>query len=196
MKEIQNDIICEQEINKSLFISYLKKVTTVDEAKAYINEIKKMHPAATHHVSVYVVGKNGEIGHTTDDKEPSGTAGLPILEVFKKNEVTNFVIIVVRYFGGIKLGAGGLIRAYSSSASLALNKTKLIEIITMESLKISFTYSHLKLIEQIIANYQIIKKDFSHNVTYVIEVPQTEKQEIIKKLINVTNNQIIYNDDN
>ena len=126
MNTIGKDVIVEQEINKSSFITYLKLVTTPLDAKNYIKEIKEIHPNATHHVTAYLVGPTGEHGHANDDGEPSGTAGLPVLDVFKKNDITNFVCIVVRYFGGIKLGAGGLVRAYSDATKLAIENTKII----------------------------------------------------------------------
>ena len=110
------------EINKSTFITTLKPVQNVNEAKAFFEEIKKEFSDATHNITVYIIGKTGEAGHYSDDGEPSGTAGLPVLEVFRKNDITNFACVVTRYFGGIKLGAGGLVRAYSSCASLALKE--------------------------------------------------------------------------
>lgn len=190
MNTIGNDVIVEQEITKSSFITYLKKVTSVDEAKAYIKEIKELHPNATHHVTSYLVGPTGEHGHANDDGEPSGTAGLPVLDVFKKNDVTNFVCIVVRYFGGIKLGAGGLVRAYSSSASLALKEAGIAPIINYSKVTLTFSYGYMNIIEKKLRQYEIIEKDFTTNVTLVIKIPTNEVNMLKQLLVSLTNNQI------
>lgn len=190
MNTIGNDVIVEQEITKSSFITYLKKVTSVDEAKAYIKEIKELHPNATHHVTSYLVGPTGEHGHANDDGEPSGTAGLPVLDVFKKNDVTNFVCIVVRYFGGIKLGAGGLVRAYSSSASLALKEAGIAPIINYSKVTLTFSYGYMNIIENKLRQYEIIEKDFTTNVTLVIKIPTNEVNMLKQLLVSLTNNQI------
>ena len=120
MNTINGEHKIELIINKSTFITYLKNGTTFDAAKVYITYMKLLHPDATHHVTAYTVGKSVEYGHSSDDGEPSGTAGLPVLDVFRKNDITNFVCIVVRYFGGIKLGAGGLTRAYTKATAEVL----------------------------------------------------------------------------
>ncbi|MBQ4571096.1 MAG: YigZ family protein [Bacilli bacterium] len=191
MNTIGKDVIVEQEINKSSFITYLKLVTTPLDAKNYIKEIKELHPNATHHVTAYLVGPTGEHGHANDDGEPSGTAGLPVLDVFKKNDITNFVCIVVRYFGGIKLGAGGLVRAYSSSASLALKEAGTQPIINYQTLELTFNYSFMNIIENKLKNYEILSKDFTTNVTLTIKVPESDITTLKEILITLTNNQII-----
>lgn len=191
MNTIGKDVIVEQEINKSSFITYLKLVTTPLDAKNYIKEIKELHPNATHHVTAYLVGPTGEHGHANDDGEPSGTAGLPVLDVFKKNDITNFVCIVVRYFGGIKLGAGGLVRAYSSSASLALKEAGTQPIINYQTLELTFNYGFMNIIENKLKNYEILSKDFTTNVSLTIKVPESDITTLKEILISLTNNQII-----
>ena len=191
MNTIGKDVIVKQEINKSSFITYLKHVTTPLDAKNYIKEIKELHPNATHHVTAFLVGPTGEHGHANDDGEPSGTAGLPVLDVFKKNDITNFVCIVVRYFGGIKLGAGGLVRAYSSSASQALKEAGTKPIINYVNLEIIFNYNFMNIIENKLKTYEIISKDFTTNVTLTIKVPENDITNLKDLLISLTNNQII-----
>lgn len=191
MNTIGKDVIVEQEINKSSFITYLKQVTTPLDAKNYIKEIKELHPNATHHVTAYLVGPTGEHGHANDDGEPSGTAGLPVLDVFKKNDITNFVCIVVRYFGGIKLGAGWLVRAYSSSASLALKEAGTKPIINYINLTLTFNYNFMNIIESKLKKYEIVSKDFTTNVSLVIKAPEYDVNSIKETLISLTNNQII-----
>jgi len=110
-RTIRQDGETEIEIKKSRFICSLKRIQSEDEAKAFIQALKKEHWKANHHCSAYVLGENHEIQRSSDDGEPSGTAGVPILEVLKKNDLINMVAVVTRYFGGTKLGAGGLIRA-------------------------------------------------------------------------------------
>ena len=190
MNTIGKDVIVEQEINKSSFITYLKHVTTPLDAKNYIKEIKELHPNATHHVTAFLVGPTGEHGHANDDGEPSGTAGLPVLDVFKKNDITNFVCIVVRYFGGIKLGAGGLVRAYSSSASQALKEAGTKPIINYVNLEIIFNYNFMNIIENKLKTYEIISKDFTTNVTLTIKAPENDVTNLKDLLISLTNNQI------
>ena len=187
MNTINGEHKIELIINKSTFITYLKNVTTVEDAKDYITYIKLLHPDATHHVTAYTVGKTGEYGHSSDDGEPSGTAGLPVLDVFRKNDITNFVCIVVRYFGGIKLGAGGLIRAYSKSASSALASTSIVPIVEYTTFKATFDYSLYDLLENRLKNYDILEKSFSNQVTITVKVPKDELLLVTSTLSSITN---------
>src|SRR5699024_1453395 len=109
-------------IKKSQFIGYVKRVETEEDAQAFIQSIKKKHHDATHNCSAYMVGEHDQIQKANDDGEPSGTAGVPILEVLKKKGLKDTAVVVTRYFGGIKLGAGGLIRAYGGTTSEAIRK--------------------------------------------------------------------------
>lgn len=186
LEPIENELI----INKSSFITYLYPVQTVDEAKNYIKQIKEKHPTATHHVVCYIIGKTGENGTANDDGEPSGTAGLPALNVFKNNDITNFVCIIVRYFGGIKLGAGGLVRAYSKSASEALKLAVKIPIIEYDFLELEFNYAYLDIIENRLKNYEITNRSFSTNISLIVKVNKLETNTLISMLVGLTNNQI------
>lgn len=113
-------------IEKSKFIGHATPVENEEEAIAFIEKIKTEHWNATHNVPAYIVGKNNEIQRYSDDREPSGTAGVPVLEVIKRENLRNVVIVVTRYFGGIKLGTGGLVRAYTRGAKIALQAAKII----------------------------------------------------------------------
>ena len=124
------------EEKKSEFIGYAKRVESEEEAKEFINEIKSMHKQATHNCSAYVIGEKMNIQRYSDDGEPQGTAGIPILEVMKKSNVTDCAIVVTRYFGGILLGAGGLTRAYTKGASIAIKSAGIVE--KVNGLKLSF----------------------------------------------------------
>lgn len=113
-------------IEKSKFIGHATPVENEEEAIAFIEKIKTEHWNATHNVPAYIVGENNEIQRYSDDREPSGTAGVPVLEVIKREDLRNVVIVVTRYFGGIKLGTGGLARAYTRGAKIALQAAKII----------------------------------------------------------------------
>jgi uncharacterized YigZ family protein len=130
----------EIDIEKSRFICYVSPAKNEQEAQEFIAEIKKKHWDATHNCSAYLIGEHNEIQKANDDGEPSGTAGVPMLEVLKKRDVKDTVVVVTRYFGGKKLGSGGLIRAYGSSVSEGLNTVGVIErkLVTVVNVKIGY----------------------------------------------------------
>ena len=126
MKSIKEEVINEIIINKSKFITVLTNINDINKIKEKLEDIKKTYKDATHYCYAYIINNHEKC---SDNGEPSGTAGMPILNVLKQNNLTNILCVVIRYFGGIKLGAGGLIRAYSTSASEALNKANKKEVI-------------------------------------------------------------------
>ena len=130
-------------IEKSTFIGYARPVENEETALAFIQEIKKKHRDATHNVPAYVLGEHNEVQRCNDDGEPSGTAGVPVLEVLKKENVRNVAIVVTRYFGGIKLGTGGLVRAYTKGAKVALESAKIITRVLYQTVIISVDYTLL-----------------------------------------------------
>ncbi|MGL5382872.1 MAG: YigZ family protein [Culicoidibacterales bacterium] len=134
---IQNTDHFEIQIEKSRFICYFSPVTSPELAQNFIDTIKKKHWDATHNCSAYIIGERQQFQKASDDGEPNGTAGVPMLEVLKKRNLTNIVVVVTRYFGGIKLGAGGLVRAYTQSVASALNHQAIL-IEKIPQLKIQF----------------------------------------------------------
>jgi uncharacterized YigZ family protein len=126
-RTIARDGEIELEIRKSRFICHLGRATTDEEARAFIGDLKKRHWDANHNCSAYILGDRGEIQRSNDDGEPSGTAGVPMLNVLLKRELTDTVAVVTRYFGGVKLGAGGLIRAYGQAVSDAIGAVGIVE---------------------------------------------------------------------
>ena len=140
-KTIKEDGMVQEEIKKSHFICHIKRVYSEEEARAFITAIKKEHYKATHNCSAFIIGEKSDIKRTSDDGEPSGTAGVPMLGVLEKHELTNLCVVVTRYFGGIKLGAGGLIRAYASSVALAIKEIGLVEIKEQAGLRLRLSYS-------------------------------------------------------
>lgn len=140
-KTIKEDGMVQEEIKKSRFICHVKRVYSEEEARAFIAVIKKEHYKATHNCSAFVIGEKSDIKRTSDDGEPSGTAGVPMLGVLEKHNLTNLCVVVTRYFGGIKLGAGGLIRAYAGSVALAIKEIGLVEIKEQAGLRLQLSYS-------------------------------------------------------
>lgn len=128
-------------IKKSRFIGYAKPIESEEEALEFIEEISKKHRDATHNVYAYVLGPDSNIQRFNDDGEPSGTAGIPILEVIKKEELRNVVVVVTRYFGGIKLGGGGLIRAYTKGGKIGLDGAKIVDMVLHRRIGIRIDYT-------------------------------------------------------
>lgn len=131
----------EDIIKKSRFIAHVKPIEDEEEAQAFIAAIKKDHWSANHNVPVYVIGPKYDIQRYSDDGEPSGTAGVPILDMLKKEGITNVCIVVTRYFGGVKLGTGGLVRAYTQSAKHGLDEAILVDKLSYERVTFTFAYT-------------------------------------------------------
>ena len=178
MKIVKDEVINEIIIEKSRFITYLKRVDTIDEANEYLALLKKKHYDATHHCTALIIG---DVMRSNDNGEPSGTAGVPILDVLKKNEINNTICVVVRYFGGIKLGAGGLVRAYSTSCSEALKKATFTTIKEYKRYELIIDYPTYNQIIYLIKN-NIIKNDFAHNITLIIDIDDEKILEKIKDI--------------
>lgn len=181
------------EISKSLFIAYASPVETEEAAIAFIQDIKKRHREATHNCSAYVIGQHGQTQKADDDGEPSGTAGRPILEVINKSDVKNAVVVVTRYFGGIKLGVGGLIRAYTKAAVDGLEAAAIIEKRLHIRLSIEINYSLLGTVENQLRlhHYPIETKEFSQVVTLIALAPKGAEAQLLQLLADCTAAQAI-----
>ncbi len=164
---IKTDFINEEEIKKSRFICHLKRISTEEEARDFIAKIKKEHWKANHNCSAYTLGNRQEIQRSSDDGEPSGTAGVPMLEILKKKEIINVCAVVTRYFGGIKLGAGGLIRAYAGSVNHAIEEVGLVQIVNQRELILKLYYSLYDSVQRFLLtqNLQISDSEFLSEVT-------------------------------
>lgn len=172
-KQIARDGSCELVIRHSQFICHLKRVETEEEAQTFIAQVKKEHKKATHNCSAYLIGESDHIQRAHDDGEPSGTAGVPILNVLKKNDLHFIVAVVTRYFGGIKLGAGGLIRAYGSAVSNALNELGLIMHTLEVTVHMTFDYSSIGKTDYFLSQhpqYRLLDTLYAEKVTYVCGV--------------------------
>ena len=174
-------------IKKSNFISHIFPIKNDKEAKIVIRKVRLKNKKANHCAFAYTSGRKHENQGISDDKEPSGTAGKPILDSIYKNHLINVLIIVVRYFGGIKLGSGGLIRAYSKSASLAIKKTKALNLKLYKEYKVVLDYSFYKkfLYYGKIYNIVIEKTWFTNRITVIIAVEFKNCFKIISKLKNM-----------
>ncbi|WP_373599644.1 YigZ family protein [Paraclostridium bifermentans] len=175
-------------IEKSTFIGYAKPIKTEEEAVEFINEIKKKHKDATHNVWAYTVGKSMNIQRYSDDGEPQGTAGIPTLEVIKKEDLRDVVVVVTRYFGGVKLGAGGLVRAYTKGAKIGLESAKIIEKVMYQEIKIKIDYNQLGKVQNEIMNMGYFIKDtiYEDNVEIIVYSRKNEMDNLIEKITNIT----------
>ena len=171
MYTIKHNVSNEIIINKSRFITYLYKVKNIDEVNNYLDELKKEYKDATHICFSYIINNTKRF---SDDNEPSGTAGVPILTVLENNNLNYVLCCVVRYFGGIKLGAGGLLRAYSNSVKECLNKVSLTKIVIGKRITISFTYDNSKYIDNLLKDINIIDKKFDSLITYTFLIDESK----------------------
>jgi uncharacterized YigZ family protein len=179
-------------INKSRFIGYCSRVFNDEEASRFIQEIKNLNRDATHNVFAYVIGLESEIQRYSDDGEPNGTAGIPIINYLKNAGLTNVAVVVTRYYGGIKLGTGGLARAYSGTAREAIEKGKIVEAKQYVKTRLEFDYGLIGKIENALTHQKILVADkaFKEKVEFIILVEQDASDEISRSLVNLTANQI------
>ena len=175
-------------IEKSTFIGYAKPIKTEEEAVDFINEIKKKHKDATHNVWAYTVGKSMNIQRYSDDGEPQGTAGIPTLEVIKKEDLRDVVVVVTRYFGGIKLGAGGLVRAYTKGAKVGIEAAKVIEKVMYKDVRIKIDYNLLGKVQNEIMNMGYFVKDtvYEDNVEFIVYSRIDEVEKLTERIIDIT----------
>ena len=167
-KTIKKEVLIEQEISKSKFLSFLSPVTDEDEAKAYLKQIKKAHPKATHHCSAFIVD---EIERSNDDGEPSSSAGLPMLEVLRGNNLNKVIAVVVRYYGGTNLGVGGLIRAYGSSVTLAIESSIVMIPVPIYIYDIKFPYNYTNDVEVYLSGIaEVTDRSYDALATYRVSL--------------------------
>ncbi|HZH62825.1 MAG TPA: YigZ family protein [Metabacillus sp.] len=178
-------------IQKSRFICYIERVTTEKEAIEFIQKIKKKHHDANHNCSAYLIGENDQIQKANDDGEPSGTAGVPMLEVLKKKNLKDTVVVVTRYFGGIKLGTGGLIRAYGKSVSEGLNITGIVKRKLMRVMHTKIDYTWLGKIENElrVSSYKLKEIHYLEQVDIETYVEESQVVQFNKWMTELTNGQ-------
>lgn len=182
----------ELSVSKSRFIAYCTRAESEEDALLFIQKIKKDHANATHNCSAYLIGAQNQIQKASDDGEPSGTAGIPILEVLKKQKLQDVVVVITRYFGGIKLGSGGLVRAYGKATTLGIASTGLVEKRLHERMSIIIDYTLLGKLENEIRNSPYILHQINYNeaVEFIVDVEKTLFEDFEEWITNLTNGQV------
>ena len=187
---------CEKEkiIEKSRFITYCTHVESEEEARAFVAKIRSMHTLATHVCYAFVADKQGNLQRFSDDGEPQGTAGIPMLEVLKNKKLFETAVAVVRYFGGIKLGAGGLVRAYSSSTAECLDVADIRVLQMCAEYAISVSYTGVDSVQKYISTHtcSLLSTDYGENVTFKIAVKRAEETAFISGMVDYMQGKIIY----
>lgn len=191
-RTIKEDGQVQDEIKKSRFICHAKRVYSEEEARAFITAIKKEHYKATHNCSAFIIGERSEIKRTSDDGEPSGTAGVPMLGVLENHNLTNVCVVVTRYFGGIKLGAGGLIRAYTGSVALAIKEIGIVEIKEQVGIQIQMSYAQYQEYGNFLKEHNLmeVETNFTDQVETIIFVDKEDKETIKASLIEFFNGKV------
>lgn len=186
MFTIDNDITNEIIIKNSKFICIIHKIYNIDDIDLYLKTVKDLYKDATHYCYAYIIN---DIKKFNDDGEPNGTAGSPIIQVLEKNNLNYVICIVIRYFGGIKLGAGGLIRAYSKSVVECLKLSNIKELIKGYNVDIIFNYNYINTVNYLLKECNILNKEFNDNITYNLNIGnnlynQLKNDSNIKVMIN------------
>lgn len=189
---VAHDATCELIIKKSRFIANIHRANNEKEARDFIDQISQNHRKATHNCFAYQCGNHNEIQRESDNGEPSGTAGVPILKALQMEQVHNAVIVVTRYFGGIKLGAGGLIRAYSNCATNSIHQAGLVKCVPQRLLQIQCSYSlHGPLTNWLKQNsLQVSDTQFAVDVSTNVFVDEKDVSKISSELIDQFNDQL------
>lgn len=195
-RTIKEDGQVQEEIKKSRFICHAKRVYSEEEARAFITAIKKEHYKATHNCSAFIIGERSEIKRTSDDGEPSGTAGVPMLGVLENHNLTNVCVVVTRYFGGIKLGAGGLIRAYAGSVAFAVKEIGIVEIKEQTGIQIQMSYAQYQEYGNFLKEHNLmeLETNFTDQVDTIIFVDKEDKEDTKSALIEFFNGKVILTD--
>ena len=178
-------------IQKSRFITYVNRAETEEQAQEFINNIKAKHKSANHNCSAYIIGEHDNIQKANDDGEPSGTAGVPMLEVLKKQGLQDTVVVVTRYFGGIKLGGGGLIRAYGKATTEGIAVAKVVERTLHHLMKLSIDYTWLGKVENEVRNsvYPLKEIIYADQVEVLVYTKADEEEGFINWVAEITNGQ-------
>lgn len=183
-----------QDIKKSRFILNISRIDSEASAQSFVDEISKAHPKAAHHVFAYVLGDNHQIKRYSDNGEPSGTAGVPILEVLQKNNLHDVVAVVTRYFGGIKLGAGGLIRAYAGTVAEGVKIAGFVMRVTQQKIAVTVDYKNSDMVTHWLSNhnYQITATTYDTTVHLIISVSADKLDEFQNDVTNVLAGQVTF----
>lgn len=194
MQSIKEEIISTDLISKSKFINYLIPVSNLEDALSKLNDLRKQYSDASHHCFAYILGNNQEIQKYSDDGEPSHTAGLPILEVLKKNDLTNILSVTIRYYGGTKLGAGGLTRAYTKSCAESVALATFTSLANYTHLTVKISFDHIGHVEKYIRdNYDLIDTTYDNFVNYTINIRSSDLLEFQNAITELTKGSALFN---
>lgn len=185
---ISGEANAEIEVKHSKFIAFVSQVNDVDEADSFVHLVKKKYSDARHVPYAYIVGDKGETSRCSDDGEPSGTAGQPILNVIASKGLTKIAVAIVRYFGGIKLGTGGLTRAYSDAAVSAIECAKMVNMVLCNVLKVSCSYSFASYIQTKAFSIggKVLESTFDDGAEIVVAIPTEQKETYISAVLEST----------
>lgn len=191
-KTLAKEVHVEQVIERSRFIAHARSVSSREEADAFLAGIREQYKDATHNVPAMVIGDAMQIQWASDDGEPQGTSGAPMVQYLVKEGLTNVVLVVTRYFGGIKLGTGGLVRAYTGSAKQAVEAAGIREAREMVRMTVSFAYPYLALIEHLLdeKSHTCEDKRFEADVTMVIATDKEREAGLLERLRGITKGDI------
>lgn len=187
-KTVMKEAEAEQIIDKSRFIGHVRPVDSREEAEAFILEIRSKHKTATHNVPAFVIGEQFQIQWASDDGEPQGTSGAPMVQMLVKEGITNLALVVTRYYGGIKLGTGGLVRAYTGTAKLALEAAGICDVKELDELKVRLDYTFYGKLQNLAlnGNFTIGDAVFEDTVIANLVMEPESKEEIKSMLSNLT----------
>ncbi len=190
-RSVKKEAIVEQIIEKSRFIAHVRPVETREEALEFFDEIRNLHKTATHNVPAYVIGEKSQLQWASDDGEPQGTSGAPIVQMLVKEGLTNIAVIVTRYFGGIKLGTGGLVRAYTGSAKLAVDAAGICNVREMNTWTVKLDYSHLGKLQSLAESGPFILDNviYEDKVTVDLSMDPEKLEEVMNIISNLTGGQ-------
>lgn len=175
MRSIKETVTSELVINKSVFINYCKPVSSAEEVTTILSMLRGIHPDANHYCYAYIIGKNQEIQKYSDNGEPSKTAGLPMIEVLKKQNLTNVLTVSIRFFGGIKLGAGGLVRAYTKSVSDNIKQATFTNLVKYSEMKVFIPFDQIGNVEKYLRDhYKLLQTEYTTEVIYTIELLESD----------------------
>lgn len=193
-KTIKGSAEASYEVQKSRFITHVSHAENEEEAREFIQQMKKKYFDARHNCSAWVLGEKGAKQKSNDDGEPGGTAGNPILEAIKKNGLTDIVIVVTRYFGGIKLGAGGLIRAYGHAAVLGIQAAQTVRMMPLRRVRITVDYSLLATVENWLRQNEIQSEEgtYAEQVTLPLLLPPETVEIRLAELTDLTSARFSY----
>ena len=188
MLSIKDNIVNEVIIKKSKFITFLYRVDDIESVNSYLDSLNDKYKDATHICYAYIIDN---VKRFSDNGEPGGTAGMPILGVLENKNLDHILCCVVRYFGGIKLGANGLVRAYSSSCSEAISNSCIVDLVPGNTCSISFNYDDTKVVDSLLSKGVIINKSYNDKVTYTFKIDvenlESTKSELLKYDLNIIN---------